>query len=231
MAERDLASRVVFRQGEWVAVDKPAGWLSVPSRFEKNDPRPVLGRLLEKHLRARLFPIHRLDQEVGGLVLFASSEEAQRRANRWFETRAVQKTYQALSGERDFSHWPADLRRADGDVPENEDHEWRCRILRGKRRSYEHPKGDPSVTIARRLPRDADGRLRWLLRPQTGRPHQLRFEMSRHGFPIVGDKLYGSGAAWDDGIALRAVRLDFSEIPDDERRGLPAALETKGLFE
>ena len=224
-------AKIIFQNDDWIAADKPAGWLSVPSRYEKNDDRPVLGRVLEKQTRARMYPIHRLDQEVSGIVLFAKTEDAQRRANRWFETRVVHKVYQAISRDQDFSHWPADLKRADREVPEDTDVEWKSRILRGKRRSYEHAKGDPAVTIARRLPRAEDGMLHWLLTPLTGRSHQLRFEMSRHGFPIRGDELYGSKEEWPDGIALRAVKLDFADIPESERRGLPERLEIKGLFE
>lgn len=226
----DLARRVIFDERDLLGVDKPAGWLTVPSRFEKEDPRFVLGRQLEKLTNSRLFPIHRLDQEVSGVVLFARSSEGQRRASRWFENRIVKKTYQALSGPRDFSHWPADLARRDGAIAENEDLEWKCTLMRGKRRAYEHPKGDPSLTIARLLGPDPEGRLRWILQPHTGRPHQLRFEMSRHGFAIAGDALYGSKEKWDDGIALRAVSLDFSGVNASERGGLPETLSVPGFF-
>ena len=53
--------------------------------------------------------------------------------------------------------------------------------------------------------------------PITGRAHQLRLELSRHGFPIAGDQLYGSKATlnhsqWPFGpLALRAVEITFNE--------------------
>lgn len=205
--------------------------MTVPSRFEATDERKVLGRELEKLTSQRLFPVHRLDQEVSGLVLFATNAETQRIANGWFEKRKVHKTYQALSeSERSFSHWPKDLPRAEAEIPENTSQEWRCRLLRGKRRSYEHEKGDPSVTVAGNLGLDDRGRRKWRLSPLTGRSHQLRFEMSRHGFPILGDALYGSSVSWEAGIALRAVELDLSAIDPGERRGLPDVLRVQGLF-
>lgn len=226
----ELKARLVHDAADFVAVDKPANWLSVPSRYEENDPRPVLGRELEKLLSARLFPVHRLDLEVSGLVLFAKTAEAQRRANGWFERRRVHKTYQGLSLSRDFSHWPENLRKADGEIVVGEEMSWRCRLLRGKRRSYEHEKGDDSRTAAFCEGPDAQGLWRWRLEPLTGRPHQLRFEMSRHGFPLLGDALYGSRREWADGIALRAVELDLREIPAEERGSLPELLRVKGLW-
>lgn len=224
---------LIFENAEFVAVDKPSGWLTVPSRFEKNDRRKVLGRELERELRTRLYPVHRLDFEVSGLVLFAKTAGAHRAGGSWFEKHRIQKTYEGLSRERDFSHWPDNLKAAREDVPEEVEQEWTCRILRGKRRGYEHPKGDPAVTRAKLLGADSEGRLRWILRPETGRSHQLRFEMSRHGFPLLGDALYGSKEKWqgDDRIALRAVSLDLTRVEAAERRELPETLFVKGLFQ
>lgn len=223
---------IVWQDDNFVAVDKPAGWLTVPSRYEDEDPRRVLGRELEKSLNVRLFPVHRLDFEVSGLVLFAKNANAHRDAGRWFEQRLVKKTYQALSNRRDFAHWPANLPKADEEIKPGVELEWRCKLLRGKRRSYEHAKGDASVTFALLNNSLTTESLQWILNPHTGRPHQLRFELSRHGFPILGDELYGSKKSWQDGaIALRAVRLDFSGVNNLEKWNLPTELHVKGLFE
>lgn len=233
---------LVFENPSFVVADKAAAVLTVPSRFEADDRRPVLGRELEKALSARLFPVHRLDFEVSGLVLFAKTAAAHREAGRWFEQRIVRKIYQGLSGERSFSHWPDKLPAATEEIPENEPVLWTSRILRGKRRSYEHPKGDRAETLATQAGRNSAGELQWLLEPKTGRAHQLRFEMSRHGFPLLGDILYGAsepwikeeagapGAAVPEAIALRAVSLDFSGVSESARQGLPPILEVKGLF-
>lgn len=223
---------IVFENAEFVAVDKPSGWLTVPSRFEKEDARKVLGRELERELNIRLFPVHRLDFEVSGLVVFAKTAAAHRVAGGWFERHRIQKTYEGLSRARDFSHWPENLKAERDEVPVGIQQKWTSRILRGKRRSYEHPKGDPSSTRATLSGQDFAERLQWILQPETGRSHQLRFEMSRHGFPLLGDRLYGSKESWEgpDRIALRAVSLDLSGIGADERRGLPESLFVKGLF-
>ena len=52
---------ILYRSESFIAVDKPSGLLSVPSRLGTADLRQVLGIELEKQLETRLWPIHRLD--------------------------------------------------------------------------------------------------------------------------------------------------------------------------
>lgn len=186
--------KIVFQNPHFVAVDKPSGVLSVPAR-DAQDPRPILGRLLEQELDRQIFPIHRLDAEVSGLVLFALTAEAHRAANSEFENRRVQKTYQAFSRGGDF---------AAGDRGE-----WKAKILRGKKRAFESPAGKWTVTGYEVLAEGPQGRLEWRLHPKTGRSHQLRWELYRHGSPILGDRLYGSDQGWPEGVALRSLCLSF----------------------
>lgn len=211
---------LIFENQNFVVADKPHGVLSVPGRLGAHgeDQRTVLGLELEKKL-GRLWPVHRLDFEVSGLVLFARSSEAQKVASQWFEARAVHKFYEALS---------------EGAAPEGEtSFEWTSKLLRGKRRAYESPHGKPSVTRAWwQGESDFNGARaqRWRLEPLTGRPHQLRVELARHGYPIVGDELYGAKSRFGDhAIALRAVKIDFQACPQASSYGLPAAIEVKGL--
>ncbi len=203
----------VFENSHVLAVDKPSGWLTTPAR-EADDPRPCLGREVQAAAGLQIFPIHRLDFEVSGLVLFAKTRDAHRDIQKWFEDGAsggIAKTYQALSAPF-------------GDMSEyREWARWKSRIAKGKRRAFEAPHGKDSFTRARVIA-DENGVWRWELVPQTGRPHQLRFEMAKHGFPILGDVLYGGKAISENWIALRAVGLDMAAIPEAKRFGLPAAL-------
>ncbi len=209
--------RILHLGDEFVAVDKPAGWLSVPAR-RRDDPRPCVGLELQRALETRIWPVHRLDEPVSGVLLFARSARAHRLANGWFERRQVRKLYQALT---------------EGDpegLPEGEDVEWRSSIKRGKRRAYESPRGRAALTRARFVGGRREG-LAWELEPLTGRPHQLRVHLAARGFPVLGDALYGSGRAWPGGgIALRAVRLDLGACPGAREAGLPVRIEAAPLF-
>lgn len=182
---------VVWSSSSAVVLDKPAGWLTVPATAGRADPRPVLGVWAQERL-GRLWPVHRLDEPVSGLVVFARDAETHRALSRCFEQRTVHKTYEALS--------------ALGAGAPTGSQRWVSRLVAGKRRAFEAAHGQEAITVAEA---QADGAaLRWTLRPETGRRHQLRVELARRGWPILGDALYG-GPPWSGaGIALRAVRLD-----------------------
>lgn len=206
----------VFDNPHFVAVDKPAGMLTVPSRLGAADARPCAGRELEVELGQRLWPVHRLDLEVSGLVLFAKDAEAHRAASAWFEGRDVHKRYQALTE-------PGAASPPGGDVT------WRSRLLRGKKRAYASPHGKEAETRARCRGRRGEWLL-WELEPLTGRPHQLRVHLAAHGFVIAGDTLYGATRPWPGaGIALRAVQLELSSCAGREVFSLPVQLEVAEL--
>ena len=193
--------QILFQTNDFVGVVKPPGVLSVPARTGDKDPRPVLGLQIQNHFAKPIFPVHRLDFEVRGIVLFAFNAKAHAAANRWFEQRLAHKTYHALSAVQ--PNLTKEVESAEGEV-------WESRLLRGKKRAYESPLGKPSTTHARYLGLGQGGNFLWELKPITGRSHQLRYEMYKRGWPLVGDQLYGSPKPWAQGaIALEAVRLEL----------------------
>lgn len=199
---------IVFQNEHWVIVDKAAGVLTTPARFQDQDQRPCLGLQLQTKLKRQIFPVHRLDYEVSGLVLFALDAKAHAQGNFWFENKQVVKKYQALTEGAPEPGWQI------GQV-----FQWHNKLLRGKKRAYESPHGKHSETIAT-WQGWRDGRMFWLLQPLTGRPHQLRVHLFQHGFPILGDQLYGSQFNYrPEAIALQSVLLDFSMCP--QKMGLP----------
>lgn len=224
--------QIVFENSHFVVCDKPSGVLSTPSRYEEADVRECLGTSLQEKLKMQIYPVHRLDFEVSGLVMYAKTPQAHREANAWFENKQIQKTYSALTSNQDFTHIPESVPnpRTPLSLKAGGRFEWKSLLLRGKRRAYESPQGKPSETWAIFLGPHSSGFLCWDLLPITGRPHQLRFDLSRHGFPIVGDKLYGSTVEWGkDSIALRSYQLDFSRISRAIDLGLPEKIEVQKL--
>ncbi len=212
--------QLIFENEHFAVVDKPAGWLSVPSRMGSADQRPCVGPALSVQLGCRLWPVHRLDEEVTGLLLFAKNADAHRAANSWFEGHSVEKTYEAF----------AELKQPLTESTPPASYRWESRILRGKKRAYASPHGKDAVTTATlhgTAPWHGTSVTTWTLHPHTGRPHQLRFEMYQHGHPIVGDTLYGATVPFVGGaIALRCVRLAFKQPEATATFGLPAVLAT-----
>jgi tRNA pseudouridine32 synthase/23S rRNA pseudouridine746 synthase len=208
--------QTVFQNDHFIVVDKAPNVLSVPSRMGSVDPRPCLGRLIEADLGKSIFPVHRLDYEVQGLIMFALTPGAQKAGNAWFENKSVHKIYSAIT-------------KASGKFSLNETYEWKCKILRGKKRAYESPHGKDSVTIAKLITIE-NGLSHWEMSPITGRSHQLRYELFRHDETIVGDSLYGSVDKFnEEGIALRAFKIDFSKTKNYEEFLLPKIISIKTL--
>lgn len=220
----DLYGTIVWQNEALVLFDKKPCVLTVPGRQGADDPRPCLGTWLQQHLKTRLFPVHRLDFEVSGAVVFALSAAAHRTASLAFEGRAVKKRYQALTA-------------LPGAVPNPAtSFVWESLLVRGKRRSFEAPHGQRARTQARFVGAISSDKANgfgsgenlglWELAPETGKPHQLRVHLTNAGFPIAGDVLYGgppnaSGAA-QQGIALRAVSLAFEDEATRKALGAPA---------
>ena len=215
---------ILFQNENFVVCNKPAGVLSVPSR-DRNDPRGCLGIALQHELKQSVLPVHRLDFEVSGLILFALNKKAHRASQNWFEKRTISKIYEAKTSLQDFSHWPEAIPtvRDKLELQLQKVFLWKTQIQRGKRRSFESPHGDWAETRAQ-VKNVEDSKVSWDLFPLTGKSHQLRLELSRRGFPIHGDTLYGSKIVLPavSGISLRAVCLDLERVPD--RLGLPVKL-------
>jgi len=158
---------------------KPAGLLAQGTDF--GDFCSLL-RLVELHFRQKrmVFPVHRLDREVSGLVLVAHTPKEAARLGRYFAERRVAKSY--LAGVRGRIT-PGESLIFAGDLD-----------------------GKPARTLALGLAcqSDLDESL-VLVKPETGRLHQIRRHLADHGTPIIGDYRYG--VADPATMRLCAVRL------------------------
>jgi tRNA pseudouridine32 synthase/23S rRNA pseudouridine746 synthase len=205
------ALRVVF-EDEWlVVVDKPAGLLTVPGKTDELADC-LLARLRARHPGALV--AHRLDLDTSGLVVAAKDRETHAALQGLFARREVEKRYDAVL-ER------APRAGRGGGIIELA---LRVDLDDRPRQIFDPVHGKPAITEWRLVERLPDGRARVVLVPRTGRTHQLRVHAAHPlglDAPIVGDRLYGSGAA-GPGLAgadpadpagaalmLRAVSLAF----------------------
>lgn len=207
---------IIFENQHFLCAIKPPGVLSVPSRFEGEDKREVLGRLLEKQLRKTLYPVHRLDFEVGGLILFAKNKEAQTMLSKGFELKTIQKKYEAITS----------LPLSPG-LESGKKQIWTCVLAKGKRRAFIAAHGKKSITEVVFAGKTGEKNRLWLW-PVTGRSHQLRFEMSNHNMAIDGDQLYGSMVETQEKkIELDSIEIDFSTFPYREKLEAPFFLKNE----
>lgn len=230
--------KIVFENSHFVVVDKSPMVLSVPSRLGESEEREVLGLELQRDLKTQIYPIHRLDFEVSGLIMYAKTPEAQKAGNRWFEQKIVTKTYMAITA-RNPQVDPLETRELESSSL-NSELLWKCMLLRGKKRAYEGAHGKRSETLAKLIKREGEF-LVWELNPITGRSHQLRYEMYRHHYPIIGDVLYSSDKSLDQGrkffpkltdrgIALRAFKIDFAMSDDYKQFQLPEFISIESFL-
>jgi tRNA pseudouridine32 synthase/23S rRNA pseudouridine746 synthase len=184
--------KLIHEDALWLVLDKAPGWLTVPGRKGAEDPRPCL----RTHAEAEYGPVwvvHRLDEPVSGLVIFARTADAHRIANMAFESRGVRKTYHA---------------QTQGSAPGKTQISFRDSLRKGKKRSFRAPHGKQALTESMCKGGGEGAPLNWVLKPQTSRAHQLRVQLSLRGWPIMGDTLYGAEPTQEPGIALRAVALE-----------------------
>jgi tRNA pseudouridine32 synthase / 23S rRNA pseudouridine746 synthase len=198
----NLRMELLRHEDPWlIAVDKPAGLLSVPGRSEAH--RDCVAARVQAEVPDALV-VHRLDQATSGVMLFGRGTAAQRVLSMAFAERRVAKRYEAIV------HGLVGDDKGEIDLPLLTD--WPNR----PRQKVDHEKGKPSLTRWRVLSRDvASKTTRLQLEPVTGRSHQLRVHLAAIGHAIVGDTLYAH-AATEPRLMLHACELRLPH-PGDGR--------------
>ena len=165
---------LLFRDEHLAVVDKPHFLPVVPSGRYLQET--VLVRLKRKLGLDTVVPIHRIDRDTAGIVMFSLQPETRGIYHALFRKHAVHKTYEAIAP------WRADLQ-----FPLTR--ESRLKPAPHFMQQQEVPGAANTTTHIRLL--EIQGALaRYELRPVTGHRHQLRVHMAALGLPIVGDGIY-----------------------------------------
>ncbi|WP_199271712.1 RluA family pseudouridine synthase [Paraglaciecola sp. L3A3] len=187
---------IVYQDNDLLVVNKPAEFLSVPGKDVSDSVYQRIKQLFPT--AAGPLIVHRLDMSTSGLMVLALNSQTNKGLQKQFIRRQVEKEYVAL---------------VEGLI-ENEQGEINL-PLRGD--LFDRPKqlvcfehGKPAKTVWQVLQRfPQNGRTKVLLKPHTGRTHQLRVHCAHVeglNMPIVGDDLYGT---LDERLYLHAQRLAF----------------------
>jgi RluA family pseudouridine synthase len=213
------ALRVLYRDELVLALDKPAGALSVPGRGDAQSETAEALSVRARELVPFALPVHRLDRGTSGVLLFALTKEAHRALNLSFESRRAEKTYLALVRGALAVETLCELALASA-------RKGGMRVARAGEKGAQ-----PALSAFRPVERFAGATL-VEARPRTGRTHQLRVHLAALGFPLLVDERYGDarplragdlnpGAAEPERIVLARTPLHAAalRVPHPSGRG------------
>ncbi len=191
----DLPLEVVFEDEHLAIINKPAG-IAVSGNTYITIQNALIGQIQKSSREDALKwprPVHRLDAPTSGLLLVAKTAQSLMKLGQMLEAREVHKTYRAVVSGK-------------------------IAILGEVNTPIE---GSDALTTYKRLALHRSLKTDYLslveLSPHTGRTHQLRMHMAQLSYPIVGDKLYGTGPLLrGKGLFLAAVGLWLKHPFNDE---------------
>jgi tRNA pseudouridine32 synthase/23S rRNA pseudouridine746 synthase len=184
---KDPFISIVYQDDAIVVLNKPSELLSVPGKSEDHKD------CLETRVKT-VFPtatiVHRLDMATSGLLIMALTKEAHREISRQFQYRETKKQYIA----RVYGQIKGD----EGSIELPLICDWPNR----PKQMVDHERGKQALTHWQVIQREAE-HTRVLLKPVTGRSHQLRVHMLSLGHPILGDRLYAHDQALAEASRLQ----------------------------
>lgn len=202
-----FAESIVHADADLVVADKPHFLPVAPSG--RHVAETLLARLVARLDNPHLVPLHRIDRDTAGLVLFSANPATRARYQALFRERAIEKSYEALAAPLPDFAFPL-VRRT--------------RIVAGTPffRMRETAGAANSETHIGVISREA-ARWRYALQPVSGRKHQLRVHMAALGAAIENDPYYPELHTVDPADFSRPLRLvaralDFEDPLDGRRR-------------
>lgn len=196
--------QIVFEDNHLIIVNKRSG---VPSQGDKTGDQPLVEYVRDYIREAYKKPgnvfaglIHRLDRPVSGLVILAKTSKALERMNRQFQEKQVRKIYWAIVKS-------SPPKQADTLV------NW---LVKNQKTNFtkafdKEVKGSLRAELSYKVIAGINDYYALEINPATGRPHQIRVQLSAMGCPIRGDVKYGfQGKNQDASINLHARRLIFT---------------------
>ena len=198
--------QIIYEDNHLIAINKPAGWLVQGDETGDKPLSDWVKDYIKVHYKKPgdvfLGVIHRLDRPVSGVAVFERTSKALTRMNELFKDRKVEKTYWAITGVRPdplkgaLSHYL--LKDAARNVVKAYD--------QLGRRTAEAKLAELEYELIAEI-----GHNHLLeVHPRTGRPHQIRVQLAKMGWPIKGDVKYGFSTGIPDGsICLHCRELAF----------------------
>ncbi len=187
----DCNLKILWSDEQIIVVDKPVGLLSVDDEKRIN---PSVHAILKKRFSTRrIFPVHRLDRDTSGVLVFACGEEAKELMKEQFATHSTKRVYYAVV--------QGHLEKSKGTIKSYLNEDINFFVRSGKT-------GKLAITHYEVL--KTTRKLSYLqVELETGRKNQIRVHLSEMGHPVVGDRKYGSICNPLKRMGLHAHHLTF----------------------
>ncbi len=178
---------LISDKGDYSIWNKPSGMLCQGSKWGDHS---TINRWAEKHLQPErpAFIVHRLDRAASGLIILAHKKQVAASFAKMFQAHEIEKHYR-VSVEGDFS---SALTNDETGKSIKDDIDNKSAVSHVQLISYDKTNNESTLDVE----------------IETGRKHQIRKHLAGLNFPVVGDRLYGSGDNKTD-LKLKAVLLRF----------------------
>lgn len=182
MSDAEVMDRILYRDALIIGFNKPTGIPVHPANHAKHNLEQYFA-LLQFGLPNPPVLGHRLDLGTSGCLLLARNKEAARRLQQMFSEGLIEKSYVAVV-EGTIAKSEGRIDTPLSKLSSQKNHWW----------MKADPKGAISAITDFKVLKHQDDKTWLLLKPLTGRTHQLRVHCQSLGHPIIGDYIYGSAA-------------------------------------
>ena len=180
-------AQIIFQDEHLIVADKPHFMPVTPGG--QYVQQSLLIQLKQDFNLPELSPIHRIDRETAGLVMFSVRAKDRNAYQELFRLRQVQKTYEAIAGIPESSPLNPVFPTTYKSVMANDAQFFKMRELTAREcATTDQSNSETWIDCVERLASQALAR--YILKPVTGQRHQLRVHMNALGLPIKGDRFY-----------------------------------------
>lgn len=210
---------IIYEDGDILVCHKPAGVATQTKRLGQQDMESLL-----KNYRAKkgeppqIWVVHRLDQPVEGVMVFAKNQKAAADLSKQVQQHIIGKYYYAVS-----AHVPNEKAGVVEDY-----------LLTNKKANVTQVveagvKDAKKAKLEYEVVDTTEDKTFIRVKLHTGRQHQIRVQLAHMGCPLIGDSKYGDGAS-KEGLALCSYRLEF--LHPTMKKEMRFEVEPKGkIFE
>lgn len=181
---------VLYENEQFVVINKPVGL----GMHQENDTVGIITVLQRQLSVPKLWLVHRLDKVTSGLMVVAKSSQTAAQLGEHFANHQIQKYYLALSDKKPKKKQGTVV----GDMRKIRDGKW----------GLTQSKNNPAITQFFSCGTGSGGRRFFIVKPHTGKTHQIRVMLKSLGSPILGDEFYTGSPS--DRTYLHAYLLQFA---------------------